>query len=421
MIGHVQSATDVYAQFQAYLGLTAATAIAPATAGAVCTPCKTTLPPESAQPEDWANLTRFERARVTCQEQRSAESGRSYSFSATLVYERIAYSQSAQRSVDPGAAPTPARASAPADLRPSPDTPVVQPTADDAAVPVANRTLRHIVINATTLTYRMLSAHITTSPNGAAAPPVATQSAPVAGTEPVADEPPRSDRPAIARLSSDEFSMLRSRTVERVRETQLTLKLTTQEGDLVELHFRQLDLSSQLRLRGVTDAGDHVRLDERKGGSERFVDMQIRGDLSDAEKTAIDAVLQTVIDVANQFFKGDLRAAIERLSDTPMDTEQLAEFTLNMSLSQSREASKVRIDEDGQVQQRVHADRGMSQLIEYLADQQHALINAAKTWFDDHSAVKLVRELLPVMVAPPVAAAPDDPAAAPVADTMTSA
>ena len=415
MIGQVQSATDVFAQLQAYLGLTSATPKPPVAAPVVSTLGEASLP--APQPVDLVDFTQFERARVTYQEQRSAEPGRSYSFSATLVYERIAYSQSVPRSVDP-------TATAADELTPSPVTPVAQQSADAAAVPAANNALHHIVINATTLTYRILSAHVTTPPNTAAATPaanpIATQSTPVGGTEPAAAESPPADQPAITRLRRDDFSMLRSRTIDRSRETQLTLKLTTREGDLVELHFRQLDLSSQTRLRGITDAGDRLRFDERKGSSERYVDMQIAGDLSEAEKAAIDTVLQSVIDVANQFFKGDLQAAIERLSNTQMDTEQLAEFSLNMSLSQSRETSKVQMGEDGQVQQLVDADRGMSQLLEYLADQQHQLINTAKTWFDDYSAVKLVKELLPVMIAPPVATGADDPAAAPGAETTTA-
>ena len=134
MIGQVQSATDVFAQFQAYLGMTSAAANPPATAP-VCAPCETTAHPVSTHPSDRADISQFERARVTYQEQRSAEPGRSYSVSASLVYERIAYAQSTPRSVDPAAALPAPTATAADELTPPSVTPVGQQSAAEAAVP----------------------------------------------------------------------------------------------------------------------------------------------------------------------------------------------------------------------------------------------------------------------------------------------
>ena len=207
------------------------------------------------------------------------------------------------------------------------------------------------------------------------------------------------------------------------------LKLTTQEGDLVELTFRQLDVLTQTRLKGVSDSGDQVGATDTTGNSQRNVNMQITGDLSDAEKSAIDSVLQNVIDVANQFFHGDLQAAMGKMADAQIDTNQLAEVSLKMSMSQNREMNKVTVGDDGKIQQMAHRDSGASQALEFLADQQQTLITAAKTQFDDHSAVKLVKQLLPVLIAPlptsstatdPVAQSPDD-TAVPAADPTVSA
>src|SRR4029078_10671182 len=98
------------------------------------------------------------------------------------------------------------------------------------------------------------------------------------------------------------------------------------------------------------------------GSSARDVKMQISGDLSDAEKSAIDDVLQQVIDVANQFFHGDMQAAVARLADSQIDTHQLAEFSRKMSMSRSREVDKLSGDH-GQLQQFAHRDSAVSQTL----------------------------------------------------------
>ncbi len=390
MVGQIQAATDLKAQWQALLGAT------PAKQSASSTPCviRQATAPTSSQSQDAASgtLLQFERARVSYQETRTVEPGRSYSVSATLAYERIAFSQ---LSSDASGVPQ-----TPAPPIGSTDTP------DDASnTPVSTTPLHHVVVNAMSLSYQRLSVHVTAAPHAAAKPATTT---PALDTDTAPST--SSDQPAIEQLDSADFSAMRARTVERSRETSLTLKLTTQEGDLVELVFQQLDLSSRTRVSGVTDSGDRIRASDTTGSSQRYVNMQITGDLSDAEKSAIDAVLQKVVEVANQFFHGDMQAAIARLSDAQIDTDQLAEFSLKMSMSRSREMNKLVSGDDGQLQQFAHHDSGVSQTLEFLADQQHQLIAAAMTRFDDRSAVTLVKQLLPVMIAPP--SAPDEAASA---------
>src|SRR4029078_8291265 len=109
------------------------------------------------------------------------------------------------------------------------------------------------------------------------------------------------------------------------------------------------------------------------GSSARDVKMQISGDLADAEKSAGDDVLQQVIDVANQFFHGDMQAAVARVADAQIDTDHPAEFSLTMSISPSREVNKLSGD-NGQLQQFAHRDSAVSQTLEFLADQQQQLI-----------------------------------------------
>ena len=405
MVGQIQSASDLYAQFQSLIGLASSVQPAPQSAAqsgasAPRQTLSTTTPPSHVA--DAFTLMQFERARVTYQEQRTADPAQSYAFSASLAYERIAYSQT---SAQPVSAPAP-DASAPA------LTDAAAPSTQDSAAPLAatalatdapapsadtsSLVLHHVVINATTVGYRQLT-HVVASPAAwsNAATPVSDPAQVVA-----TDSAPPAAEPAIKRLSLDDFASLRSRTIDHSRETTLALKLTTREGDLVELTFRQLDLLTQTRLKSVTDSGDRVRASDTTSSSQRYVHMQITGDLSDAEKSAIDSVLQSVVDVANQFFHGDLQAAIARLSDAQIDTSQLADVSLKMSMSQSLGMNRVTLSDDGKVQQLAHRDSVVSQALEFLADQQRALIAAAKTRFEDRSAVNLVKQLLPALIAP---------------------
>jgi hypothetical protein len=363
MVGQIPGATDVVAQLRALTGPPAATA-QPAQSGSVAAaaPARAATEPGAVLEAvaTAATLIEFERARVTY--------------------------QPAADAADAAAVATP----------------------DGSAASASSAmTLRHVVVNVTTAWSQQLTAHVVASPAAAYSPAAQAPSAPAASN--AATPQPSTSDPAIARLGLEDFNALRVRTVDRNRETTLSLKLETREGDLVELQFRQLDALTLTRLSGVSDSGQRIRIRDASDSQQRVVNMQISGDLSSEEKSAIDRVINSVIDVANQFFSGDLQAAMQTISSAEIDTAQLAEVSLRMSMSQSREMNKLVVGDDGAVRSLVRRDRGVGQALEFLADQQRLLITAAKAQFDDRSAVRLVKQLLPVMIAPqPAAPAPVD-------------
>jgi hypothetical protein len=420
MVGQIQSATDVWAQIKSAMSQASdAMQAAPDQSGAQTAPANgpaTEQTPAASTPVqvvDSVTLTQFERARVTYQA--SSEPGRAYAYNATLTYERIAYSQASTQSAGTAAndstlPPAEDQTASAQDAQ----TPAAPATAPDTSVVL----LHHVVINATAVWQRQLTAHVVATPAASVASTATPQTSATAASD---STDPAPQPPTIRKLSVDDFAALRARTVDRSRESTLALKLTTQEGDLVELTFRQLDVLTQTRLKGVTDSGDRVRASDTTGSSERNVNMQITGDLSDAEKAAIDSVLQNVVDVANQFFHGDLQAAMAKMTDVQIDTGQLADVSLKMSMTQSSELNKVAIGDDGQLQQLAHRETGVSQALEFLADQQRTLIAAAKTQFDDHSAVKLVKQLLPALLAPVDPNGPTSASSSPDAATQPAA
>ena len=337
--------------------------------------------------------------------------------------ESTATTSTATTSTEPGdaaAVGSDTAPTSPAESSSSSSVPTGVP-APPAAPPSTVVTLRHVVVNVTSATYQHLSIRAAAptspadSPDSSAASEssngVAADSTPdaVASSAPTSND---STSPSVVRLGADDFAKLRARSVDVGKQTALSLDLTTRDGDTIHLDFRQIDTFSRTWGKGETNDGTRVRASSTTASSQRYVNMAVNGNLSDDEKGAIDAVLQNVVEVANQFFHGDLRAAVAHLSDMNVDTNQLADVSLKMSMSRNRQLSQVAIGggDAARVQQAAQASSGVGRTLEYLADQQKQLIVAAKTQFDDRSAVQLVKQLLPAMIAPPSTVVPNAPA-----------
>jgi hypothetical protein len=345
--------------------------------------------------------------------------------SSVLTGPDAAASDSSASSLDSTSTADSSSTPAPGAASSNPQTPALATTLPAPNVPPPSTvvTLRHVIVNVTTVTYQ----HLASRAPAAAPPPSsnAAADAPASGPTPAAPDaaatsdaaaPDRTapSTPSIARLSPDDFAKLRARSIQGGKQATLSLALTTRDGDNLQLDFRQIDTFSRTWLKGETTDGVRVRANGGTASSQRYVDMQMTGDLSDDEKAAIDAMLQNVIDVADQFFHGDMRAAVAHLADMDVDTNQLADVSLKMSMSRSQQLDKVAIGgDDVRVRQAAQASGGVSRTLEYLADQQKQLISAAKMHFDDRSAVKLVTQLLPAMIAPPTQQASTESASVP--------
>lgn len=209
-----------------------------------------------------------------------------------------------------------------------------------------------------------------------------------------------SDRPAaVTRLSSENFQRLKVQNRERSVASSFSLELFTNEGDRVTLDFNQLDLLSRSRLRGTTQDGDRVRFAELERSSERNLTVSIQGDISGEEQSAIDDLLEGIFKVADKFFRGNLRSAVERLGDLEFDSSQLNNFALDMSLENRQQVNRAFLGQGGEVERFVSRDKGMAQMLQVLRDDQRQLIDAARTRFDEKSAVKLVQDVfLPLVL-----------------------
>ncbi|MEQ8689646.1 MAG: hypothetical protein RIC89_02260 [Pseudomonadales bacterium] len=220
---------------------------------------------------------------------------------------------------------------------------------------------------------------------------------------PVTDAPSLPVLP-IVDVSADEFEKYRLIEAERKSESSLSLQLTTQDGDLITLDFNQLDIQSSSQFRGKTLDGDRYKDSAFLEDTQRIVNMEVTGSLSAEEQAAIDSVLSSVIEVVQNFFNGDMEGAISKLKMMDFDTGQLAELSLNMSMTKTAEISRALHNGSDQLHNLKTRDADVAQALEFLATEQRRLVESAGSLFDSPSAAKLVKSLLPPMLSEPFAA-----------------
>jgi hypothetical protein len=172
-----------------------------------------------------------------------------------------------------------------------------------------------------------------------AAAPVATPEAVEVPARVEEDSPPaaeESTRRTIMEMNTADFKRFRSSQLNAELSTSLSLQLKTKDGDSVTLDFSQLDLLERSHFKGRTLDGEHKHKHSREISSDRVVNMSVDGELDEAERAAIDAVLGDVIEVANQFFSNQLDSAMNKLQSMELDTATLAELSLKAPMARSR-------------------------------------------------------------------------------------
>ncbi len=209
--------------------------------------------------------------------------------------------------------------------------------------------------------------------------------------------------PQIVQLDNGDFAKYRSVEKSARQETSLSLELTTKDGDTITLDFSQIDSVDMNRFRGRTADGDKVADQSYTEGMERVVNMDVLGNLSAEEQAAVDTVLQSVMEAVDSFFRGDTGQAIQKLKAMDFDSGQLAELSLNMSMSKSAEVSKAYFNGADAMQDLMDRDANLSQALEFIASEQKRLIDLAKDVLDAPSAVGLVRSLMPPLMSDPFA------------------
>lgn len=123
------------------------------------------------------------------------------------------------------------------------------------------------------------------------------------------------------------------------RREKSVLRLKTQEGDLVKIALRsRADVT--LEQRTVSDPdGTATEIDLGSINARRLV-ITVQGDLNESELAAIESAVAQARTLANDFFAGNLDAAVAAASEFGIDSEQLARVTLRFGVQERLSVSQ---------------------------------------------------------------------------------
>jgi hypothetical protein len=126
----------------------------------------------------------------------------------------------------------------------------------------------------------------------------------------------------------------------------LSFSLTTQEGDTVQVDFKQLyeQYQSQTRQRAIEQGPEGVRqfesLESLESESfEQAIGFSVNGDLNEEELEAIYKVFDQVDKLANNFFDGNIEEAFQQAKDLDIDFGQIKNLSLEVTQTETRVSS----------------------------------------------------------------------------------
>lgn len=126
----------------------------------------------------------------------------------------------------------------------------------------------------------------------------------------------------------------------------MSMSLTTQEGDRVQVDFRQLYAQYQeyKREQAAEEGPKGVRMFESREAmeatafEEKFA-FSVEGHLNENELKAVFDVFEQVDSLANEFYNGDIEAAFQKAQDLNIDYGQLKNLSLDLQKSETRSTS----------------------------------------------------------------------------------
>lgn len=212
---------------------------------------------------------------------------------------------------------------------------------------------------------------------------------------------PNDHKLAVQAVPKDDFVRFRQQHLAASTETNLELELVTREGDRIRLDFSQVDTSTHTTVAGKDADGNRFRVLHSGETTQRLVSMSVEGDLSEAEQAAVDAALVGIVDLANAFFGTTPGSAFENVRQMDFDMAALLNVSVQMSHSQSLKVMGSYGVSAGGLPELASRGGAFDASLGELGDAQRGLVNMARHVFDDHSAAKLVRSLLPSVLAEP--------------------
>ena len=165
----------------------------------------------------------------------------------------------------------------------------------------------------------------------------------------------------------------------------LSLDVVTRDGDTVTVSFSQQEERSGLSAPGLLQAS---------ASSQSAWQMEVQGNLDEAEQEALSNLFDSVQDLSERFFAGDLGGALEQAMSLGFDGNELASLSLN--LTQQTFASSTRAYSDIQPQLPTEQLETLkSPLASYVDAYMAALDKSSELADPDKTLQDLVNKLLP--------------------------
>jgi len=113
-----------------------------------------------------------------------------------------------------------------------------------------------------------------------------------------------------------------------------SLQLRTREGDVVQLKFLNTE-STNAQSQQFESGGTLVSSFSLDGGNSSNFQVVVDGDLNGHELSAIRDVLIQAREMANAFYDGDVQSAFKIANDFEIDSQQLANASMRLSLHET--------------------------------------------------------------------------------------
>jgi hypothetical protein len=124
-----------------------------------------------------------------------------------------------------------------------------------------------------------------------------------------------------------------------VKRERFSLDILTAEGDEVSIRFKSLQVANVAAARVSEGDASATAVQGSVISRGRFT-IEVDGDLNDAERAAIDDLLDEVDGTATDFFGGDVQAAFAAASRVGLEGDALSAFSVRMSYAKSVTAAQ---------------------------------------------------------------------------------
>ena len=150
---------------------------------------------------------------------------------------------------------------------------------------------------------------------------------------------------SVVQLNQVEFS--KTKSVQRSSSFDLSIK--TQEGDTVTLSIEKFFNKQVSKAAVINNDGFTVNIDKQvERGKE--ISYQVSGDINEQEQAAIDALIKKIDRLSDKFYSGNVAGAFQKATRIGIDSEQLANFSLNLQSSKIVEVTKTYREVQGTVE-----------------------------------------------------------------------